>query len=177
MIRKKFFLLFVLLRFVPSSSAQTTEFSYQGKLTNAGAPATGTFDFNFKLFPGSSEGTQIGSAIARDDVQVVNGIFTVTLDFGSAPFVSGGANYLEIWVRPGSETGGYTQLLPRAQITSSPYAVQTISAQVANALSSACVGCVSNNQIASIQGSKVTGSIAGNQISGTIPVASVPAGS
>ncbi len=32
------------------SLGQTTAFTYQGKLSDAGAPANGVFDFEFKLF-------------------------------------------------------------------------------------------------------------------------------
>ena len=37
--------------------AQTTAFTYQGRLTNAGAAATGAFDFTFKLYSAASGGT------------------------------------------------------------------------------------------------------------------------
>jgi hypothetical protein len=109
-------------------SAQSSAFTYQGRLTDAGAGPNVPFDFTFKLFAASSGGSQIGIDVLRDDVQVTNGIFTVSLDFGSSPFTSATGNYLEIWVRPGTQTGSYTQLLPRASITSSPYAVQTFNA-------------------------------------------------
>ena len=118
---------FVLLLSAVAMS-QTSAFTYQGKLTDAGAGANGPFDFTFKLYANPTGGTQVGSDVLRDDVPVAAGIFTVSLDFGSSPFTSSTGNYLEIWVRPGAQTGSYTQLLPRSPITSSPYAVQTIRA-------------------------------------------------
>jgi hypothetical protein len=38
--------------------AQTTEFTYQGRLQNASAPATGNHDFQFLLFDALTGGTQ-----------------------------------------------------------------------------------------------------------------------
>lgn len=44
--------------------AQTTGFTYQGKLADAGAPATGQYDLTFKLFPIVSGGAQIGAEVS-----------------------------------------------------------------------------------------------------------------
>ena len=108
--------------------AQTSAFTYQGKLADSGSPANGQYDFVFKLFSLSADGAQIGADVVRDDVQVTTGVFTVSLDFGSSPFTSDTARYLEIAVRPGASTGAYTTLVPRQPITSSPYSVSTIRA-------------------------------------------------
>ena len=40
--------------------AQTTAFTYQGRLTTGGNPANGSYDFQFKLFDALSDGAQIG---------------------------------------------------------------------------------------------------------------------
>src|SRR2546423_14053439 len=109
---------FIVVTAAVCTSAQSTSFTYQGKLTDAGAAPTAIYDFTFKLFPSSSGGTQIGVDVLRDDVQVTNGVFTVTLDFGSSAFTPGSSNYLEISVRPGASTGGLQQLLPPAPATS-----------------------------------------------------------
>src|SRR3954468_18636766 len=126
---------FLFLLFSLTASAQTTTFTYQGKLTDAGVPANSVYDFTFKLYSADVGGTQVppsGGDVLKDDVTVTNGIFTVSLDFGQSPFTGATqAYFLEIWVRPGSQTGAYTQLLPRQPLTSSPYAVQTIRAQTA----------------------------------------------
>lgn len=107
--------------------AQSTAFTYQGKLSDAGSPATGTYDLEFKLFDAAN--TQIGTSITREDVQVTSGSFTVTLDFGQSPFVNNAASTLEIGVRPGTSTGPFTTLAPRQPITNSPYSIQTVNAQ------------------------------------------------
>ncbi len=43
------------------AQAQTSGFTYQGKLTNAGAAADGQYDFTFKLFDTDDGGLQIES--------------------------------------------------------------------------------------------------------------------
>lgn len=97
-----------------------TAFTYQGRLTDNGAPANGKYDFIFALYDGETGGTQIGGNLPKDDIEVKDGFFTVSLDFGN---VFDGARYLEIGVRPGVSTDSYTPLSPRRVITPSPYAL------------------------------------------------------
>lgn len=146
--------------------AQTTAFTYQGKLTDAGNPANGNYDLQFALFDNVSGGTQFGSTLTRTGTSVSAGIFTVQLDFGVSAF-PGANRFLEIRVGPAGGSA-FTTLSPRQQISSTPYAIRTVSAAAADGLSSACAACVQNSQINSVAGSKVTG---------TIPVGGVPAGS
>src|SRR5207253_3035531 len=49
---------------------------------------------------------------------------------------------------------------PREKVTSQVFAVMAGSADEADALSTACVGCVDNAKIAAVHGSKVTGKVA-----------------
>ena len=97
-------------------------FTYQGRLTDGGAPATGVYDLEFKLFDASLSGAQIGSAQLKDDVSVAEGLFTVALDFGTAAF-AGSARWLSIGVRPGSSTGSFTVLNARQELKPSPNSV------------------------------------------------------
>lgn len=105
--------------------AQTTVFTYQGRLTDTSMPASGVYDLQFTLYDES--GTPIGATTARDDVTVTNGVFTVQLDFGAAAF-PGANRVIEIAVRRGAETGAYTPLSPRQPVTSAPYAIRALSA-------------------------------------------------
>src|SRR5262245_29594446 len=68
-----------------SARAQTTAFTYQGKLSDSGNPATGNYDLTFKLFDTATvgSGTQQGTSLSLTNVAVSNGIFTVQLDFGA----------------------------------------------------------------------------------------------
>ena len=107
-----------------SSHAQTTAFTYQGRLQTGAIPATGNYDMEFLLFDLPTGGSQIGSTAEQPSISVNNGIFSVVLDFADA--FNGGPRYLEIRVRP-TGSSDYETLSPRQQITSSPYAVRSIS--------------------------------------------------
>ena len=110
--------------------AQTTEFTYQGKLNNGGTTAAGNFDMQFRLFdnPNAGQGTQQGATFTNPSVPATNGIFTVQLDFGSLVFAAGADLYLEISLRPAGNAGGYQSLVPRQRLTSAPYAIRALSA-------------------------------------------------
>lgn len=149
-----------------SAGGQTTAFTYQGQLSVSGGLATASYDMRFALFDSSAGGMHINDTQTVSAVAVSQGVFTVQLDFGVNAF-SGGNRFLEISVRPAA-TGSYTTLAPRQQISSSPYAIRTLSAATADALSDECVGCVQDSQIQAVSGAKV---------SGTIPAAGVPSGS
>ena len=142
--------------------AQTTAFTYQGKLNDGANPANAGYDMQFRLFDlaGAGQGTQQGATITISPVAVSNGNFAVSLDFGAAVFASGADRFLEISLRPAGNTGGYTSLAPRQKLTSSPYAVRSVNANSADTLSTACVGCVQNSNINSVDGNKVTGTVA-----------------
>ena len=102
-----------------------TSFTYQGQLKQLNADANGAFDFEFRLFDTESGGIAIApSPVVLDDISVVDGIFTVELDFGVTPF-AGDRLWLEISVRPGASISGYTGLLPRQELTAVPYALHT----------------------------------------------------
>ena len=154
---------------VIAASAQSTAFTYQGKLSDGANPATGSYDMQFRLFDSATVGTghQQGPTITDPSVSVSAGIFTVQLDFGAGAF-SGPPRFLEIGVRPMGSPDPYTILSPRQTVTSAPYSVRSLNSSVADVLSSACVGCVTSTQVGSVSGSAVTG---------TIPAASVPSGS
>jgi hypothetical protein len=169
----------ILLLGIKVAPAQTTAFTYQGKLADGGNPANGNYDLSFQLFDTQAVGTgaQQGTTLSLTNVEVKGGIFTAQLDFGACASCLNGANrFLEIAVRP-SGSGSFSTLSPRQPIASTPYAVKSLNATTADGLSLSCVSCVTSNQIQSVQGSQVAGNIAGIQINGTIPVASVPVGS
>ena len=150
------------------ASAQTTAFTYQGKLVDNGAPANGLYDFTVTLWNAVTNGSQIGSTSALLNTPVVDGIFTVTLDFGAGAF-TGANRFLEIGVKlSGNPIINPTLLTPRQQVLSTPYAIKSLGSMSADSLSVSCVNCITSSQIASVSGGAV---------SGAIPVASVPAGS
>ena len=116
--------LFLAVQVVVCAAYAETTFTYQGRLGIAGQPAEGNHDFVFRLFDMETNGAQIGSDLAVDAVSVVGGTFTVSLDFGDAPFNSS-PRWLEIAVRQAS-AGMYTTLTPRQRVGASPFAIETL---------------------------------------------------
>ena len=133
---------------VQTTFAQTTIFTYQGKLEFDGVPANGQFDFQFKLFDSLSGGTQHGATIEQLNITVSNGDYKVNLDFGSAVF-SGADRYLEVSYRLAGGSN-YTTQTPRQQLTSVPSAIRSLTATSADGLSTTCAGCVTSTQIQSV---------------------------
>jgi hypothetical protein len=66
-----------------AQASQTTAFTYQGQLNASGAFPTGQYLFTFTLFDASTGGNVVGSPVS-ENAQVINGLFTVDLDFGEA---------------------------------------------------------------------------------------------
>jgi hypothetical protein len=100
--------------------AQSAPFTYQGRLTDHAQPANGNYDLTFRLTDAQVAGNALGT-LTNALVPVTNGLFTVTLDFGAAPF-DGSALWLEIGVRTNSSTAAYTILQPRQPLSATPYA-------------------------------------------------------
>jgi len=100
-----------------------TAFTYQGRLIDANNPADGLYDFRFKLFDAAADGNQLSSTIDFNEVDIIDGYFTVTLDFGDV--FNGEVCWLEIGIRPGEleDPNAYTVLTPRQEITPAPYAM------------------------------------------------------
>lgn len=105
-----------------SVSAQSTAFTYQGRLNSAGTPANGTFDLRFTLYDSltDSEGLVAGP-VTNFSIAVSSGLFVTTLDFGASVF-TGADRWLEIGVSP-SGANNFTTLAPRQKLAPTPYAL------------------------------------------------------
>ncbi|MHC4866526.1 MAG: hypothetical protein ACYTEX_20820 [Planctomycetota bacterium] len=75
-----------------------TGFTYQGSLNDGGSPADGLYDFRFALYDDPCRGLPQASTIDVNDVQVMNGYFTVELDFDGGAF-DGEQRWLDVSVR------------------------------------------------------------------------------
>lgn len=109
------------------AAPQGTAWTYQGQLHSAGQPVSGPADFQFTLWdradPSDPGGVLVADPIAVSAVDVLNGLFTVALDFGPDAF-NGEARWLGIAVA--SPTGGpLTPLLPRQPLLATPSALHT----------------------------------------------------
>jgi hypothetical protein len=110
--------------------AQSSSFTYQGRLADGSAPANGTYDLQFALFDSPGGNLQIGLTQTIPNVTVSEGVFTVTLDFGANAF-PGASRFLEISARP-IGAASFTLLSPRQPIASTPYAVRSLTAGTAD---------------------------------------------
>ena len=109
-------LLFTGLLTVSKAESLATAFTYQGHLYDNNDVANNYYDFQFKLFddPNIVIGQQIGGDVNVPDVDVIDGYFTVVLDFDSDVF-AGDARRLEIGVRSYDpcDVNAFTTLSPR----------------------------------------------------------------
>ena len=103
-------------------SGQGTAFTYQGRLMDNGAPATGNYDLRFAIYDAAAGGNLLGGPLTNAPVSVDNGAFTVILDFGQGLF-TGSTRWIEIGVRTNGGAAGFTILSPLQAITASPYAI------------------------------------------------------
>jgi hypothetical protein len=102
-------------------AAMGTAFTYQGRLVDDGNPANGIYGFRFSLWDDAIAGSQVGSTVSVDDQSLTDGLFTVTLDFGTGVF-DGQARWLEVEVKRDAE-GIYSILIPRVPLTPAPHAL------------------------------------------------------
>lgn len=116
---------------VSEAEPMGTAWTYQGRLIDANEAAEGLYDFQFKLFNDPCTGAQQGSTVDVNDLDVIDGYFTLELDFGSDVF-DGDARWLETTVAHADGSDPCT-LKPRQEITPTPYALQTRGIFVDNA--------------------------------------------
>ena len=147
-----------------AANAQSTAFTYQGRLSDQGAPANGAYDFQFSLYDAPTNGNHLGSTLTGTGVGVTNGLFTEMLDFGSSIF-TGADRWLQIGVQTNGGTN-FSLLSPRQPLTPAPYAIYAATAGKVPA------GAISTAQIAvnavgpaNLQSNAVTGTkIAAGQV-------------
>lgn len=161
---------------------QGTAFTFQGKLADNSVPANGTYQMQFSLFSTEVGGTPIGNEVlSNNSVLVTKGLFTVHLEFTATGAFDGGPRWLEIDVRKISDPPGFATLTPRQSITSTPYSMRSSNSAIADSLSPACVLCITDGHIQTIDGSKVTGTVANAttavNVSGIVPITNGGTGS
>ena len=133
--------------------AQGTAFSYEGQLNTTNGPATGLYDLAFSLYTTKRDGNLVAGPVINRATGVTNGMFSTTIDFGPDVF-NGPSYWLEIAVQTNGGNG-FVTLSPRQSLLPVPYAMFASSAATATTLS---------------------GSLPASQITGTVPLAQIPAG-
>jgi len=109
-----------MLSFCVSSYAFAEPFVVQGQLRDNGLVANAQYDFEFELWDAAVNGNQIGTTLTANDLDVVAGVFTAEVDFGSV--FTGSPFWVETRIRLGSSTGAYSSLPDRILIGSTPQA-------------------------------------------------------
>ncbi|HVM48457.1 MAG TPA: hypothetical protein VMU04_10550 [Candidatus Acidoferrum sp.] len=149
--------------------AQTTAFTYQGRLLDGGQPANGSYDLQFRLADALTNGNYISNSLTNAPVIVSNGLFIAALDFGGGAF-DGSLRWLEIGVRPNGSALDYTVLSPRQLINATPYAVFASAASSATIAASLVPGAevvADGAGITNLNGAQIRpGTISSNQLDG-----------
>jgi hypothetical protein len=156
-----------------------TTFTYQGELTDAGQLPTGRYDLRFRLFNSAGVQAPGTTTLCLNDVSVVGGRFTVTLDFGVGFREAGHTLELEVrrdlgQVLACSNNAGFTTLGPRQPVTPAPQAMTASTALRADSATTATTATTAtnaanlNNQPASFytNAGNLTGTLPGGALSG-----------
>ncbi len=143
-----------------TARAQGTAFTYQGRLQNNGAPATGIYDLRFTIYDSTNvPGNLIAGPVTNSAVSVTNGLFTTAVDFGNV--FNGASNWLQIAVSTNG-ANAFSTLLPRQQLTPVPYA------EFASSVSGLTIqpNGTSPNVVLGFSGNSVVGGVVGATIGG-----------
>ncbi len=124
-----------------AAGSAAMSFLYQGQLKQAGVPANGNFDFRFSLV--RSDGLPSPIPTCRSRVPVVNGLFTVDVEFSDGVF-DGSEYQLRVAVKPtvGSILDCVANTLPDPWVTldppqtirPAPYAIHALTAPPVSSL-------------------------------------------
>ncbi|MBL1217662.1 MAG: tail fiber domain-containing protein [Planctomycetes bacterium] len=96
-----------------------TSFTYRGQLLRHGLPVTDYVDFEVTLWDDAEDGTMIGHPQWVIGHPVLDGLFSLTLDFGIEAHTAASQRWIEIAVLSSHDTAPVT-LVPRQRITNSP---------------------------------------------------------
>lgn len=99
-----------------------TAIAYQGQLQDQGLPVNGSYRMTFRVWDAVSGGAPLGAPFTLDPVQVADGQFFASLDFGADVFSLGPA-WLEVTAAPSGNPGAAVTFAPRQKITPAPLAI------------------------------------------------------
>ena len=148
-----------LMGLAPNLVAQSTAFTYQGRLDDGGYPASGIYDLRFGLFAAPTAGVQQGVTLTQTATAVSNGLFTVTLDFGNQ--FPGADRWLETAVRTNGG-GAFSTLAPRQALTPTPYAMFAGKVNASGITGTLAPGNIANGTITTLM--LANGAVGSNQL-------------
>lgn len=122
---------------VTTAHAQSTAFTYQGRLKDGTQLAAGPYDFRFTLFNALTGGVVVAPVQCVDNVTVTEGLFNTTIDFGQA-FTATAGLFIQIEARADTGLGcgdatGLIVLSPRQAVTAAPMATHAKAAYALDA--------------------------------------------
>ena len=148
-------------------AGRDSAFTVQFRVTETGAPLSGSLDVRASLF-GSAAGTdQVGTTLQLNEVQAAQGFASVRLDFGE---VFDQRRFLELALRSPSDatnTGSFTVLSPRIELTPSP---EALSAHDAAALAAPAVITADDAGLATLTVENTAAGGTGMQVIGHLKV-------
>ncbi len=106
--------------FASPALAQTLV-TYQGVLEDGGVPANGLYEITVEAYDDEFAGSQLDGQ-TFEDVTVIDGRFTVEINYLTDFAGLREEIWLELYVRPGGSTGLPTLLSPRQLVTAAPLA-------------------------------------------------------
>jgi hypothetical protein len=100
-----------------SAPAAASTFVYEGRLDDAGRPATGRYDLSLTAFPAEKQGSTLAAPMVFEDVDVRDGRFRLEFDL-AAPGVDNA--WLELGVRDGAAAGAFAGIPGRTKAIAAP---------------------------------------------------------
>lgn len=97
-------------------------FQYQGLLIEQGIPVYGIYDLEFTLYDTPNDVNLIALPVFIDDVNVIDGHYSVELDFGNNIF-NGQTRWMEIWHRLADTNDLFVFSGKREKLSPVPYAI------------------------------------------------------
>lgn len=107
---RKTLLAAALAALLASSPASAEPFTFQGFLEQSGTPLNGNANLAFRLFTASSGGTQLGSTITANAYPVLDGVFSIDLNFTGVAFADAN-HWLQVEVN-GTPMSSRIEVLP-----------------------------------------------------------------
>ena len=105
----------------------SSQFHYQGHLTENGQPANGAYDLRLTPYDSEEGGSPVAPTLTNACVWVSKGLLNTTMDFGPAVF-AGTAAWLEVGVRTSRSGMPFVTLSPRQPLMAVPHAVYALQA-------------------------------------------------
>lgn len=100
----------------------TTAFTYQGRLYNNGALVNGSgYVLRVTAYAQENGGNPLVPAVLTPPLEVVDGVFSTTLDFGNVGTFFGQPVWLAVEVQ--APASSFVPLNPRQRVTPTPYAI------------------------------------------------------